>query len=128
MNLIKESGNFGAPFGARFAGLAVALASLAGSLALPAYAGFTCERQVTANLVAFDKPIMYNRLGAGNVNGMMFALKRDVINNSTQLPLTAGGAAVAGQLDLRPDKRHRPRILCSRPDHTTLGTIRRVQV
>ena len=111
MNSIKGSGHSRTRRGVPLAGLAVALASLAGSLALPAYAGFTCERQVTANLVAFDKPIMYNRLGAGNVNGMMFALKRDVINTSTQLPLTAGGAAVAGQLDLRPDKRHRPLVL-----------------
>ncbi|MEJ8837423.1 hypothetical protein [Ramlibacter sp. AN1133] len=76
-----------------------------------AQAAIACQRQVTANVVAIDKPLMYNRLGAGNVNGMMFALRRDVINTSSQSPLTAGGAATPGQLDLRPDKRHRPLVL-----------------
>jgi hypothetical protein len=76
-----------------------------------AQAAISCARTVTANVVAFDKPLMYNRLGAGNVNGMMYALKRDVINTSSKLPLTAGGAATPGQLDLRPDKRHRPLVL-----------------
>jgi hypothetical protein len=80
-------------------------------VASPSQAAVTCERQVTANIVAFDKPLMYNRLGASNVNGMMFALKRDVINTQSMLPLTAGGAATPGQLDLRPDKRHRPLAL-----------------
>ncbi|MBL0393011.1 hypothetical protein JJ685_17870 [Ramlibacter monticola] len=80
-------------------------------MAPDAQAAITCQRQVTANVVAFDKPLMYNRLGAGNVNGMMFALKRDVINTSTQSPLTVTGAATPGKLDLRPDKRHRPLVL-----------------
>ncbi len=79
--------------------------------AASAQAAITCEREISANVVAFDKPIMYNRLGAGNVNGMMYALKRDVVNTQSNLPLTAGGAAVPGQLDLRPDKRHRPIVL-----------------
>jgi manganese oxidase len=76
-----------------------------------AQAAITCQRTVTADVVAFDKPLMFNRLGAGNVNGMMYALKRDVVNVSSQLPLTAGGAATPGELDLRPDKRHRPLVL-----------------
>ncbi|HSB80876.1 MAG TPA: hypothetical protein VLM91_19000, partial [Candidatus Methylomirabilis sp.] len=77
----------------------------------------SCQRNVTADVVAFDKPLMYNRLGAGNVNGMMFALRRDVVNVNSLLPLknTANpalqGLAIAGQLDLRPDKRHRPIVL-----------------
>ncbi len=76
-----------------------------------AQAAITCARTLTANVVAFDKPLMYNRLGAGNVNGMMYALKRDVINSTSKLPLTAGGSATPGDLDLRPDKRHRPLVL-----------------
>ena len=76
-----------------------------------AQAAITCSRTVTANVVAFDKPLMYNRLGASNVNGMMYALRRDVINTDTKLPLTAGGSATPGKLDLRPDKRHRPLVL-----------------
>ena len=91
---------------------AIALTGLAALVMAPtAHAAITCERQITANVVAFDKPLMYNRLGAGNVNGMMFALKRDVINTQSLSPLTAGGLATPGQLDLRPDKRHRPLVL-----------------
>ncbi|WP_253261740.1 hypothetical protein [Ramlibacter montanisoli] len=81
------------------------------AMAPDAQAAISCQRQVTANVVAFDKPLMYNRLGAGNVNGMMYALQRDVINTSSQSPLTVSGQATAGQLDLRPDKRHRPLVL-----------------
>lgn len=91
---------------------ALLLTGLAAAVtAAPAHAAITCERQVTANVVAFDKPLMYNRLGASNVNGMMYALRRDVVNTQSMLPLTAGGAATPGQLDLRPDKRHRPLVL-----------------
>ncbi|HET7402255.1 MAG TPA: hypothetical protein VFJ62_10750, partial [Usitatibacter sp.] len=111
MSSIKRQGFDHAPGHRKVKRLAWALAAVAGALSLPSHAAISCDRQVTANLVVFDKPLMYNRLGAGNVNGMMFALKRDVINTSTQLPLTAGGAATPGQLDLRPDKRHRPLVL-----------------
>lgn len=88
--------------------LAVGITLLAGG---QAQAAITCQRQITADVVAFDKPLMYNRLGAGNVNGMMYALKRDVINVQSKLPITAGGSATPGNLDLRPDKRHRPLVL-----------------
>jgi len=75
-------------------------------------AAITCARTLTADVVAFDQPIMFNRLGAANVNGMMYALRRDVVNKSTLAPLTVTPAgAVAGQVMLRPDKRTRPLIL-----------------
>ncbi|EHR73476.1 hypothetical protein BurJ1DRAFT_4690 [Burkholderiales bacterium JOSHI_001] len=90
---------------------ALLLAGVALAATEQATAAITCSRTVTANVVAFDKPLMYNRLGAGNVNGMMYALKRDVINTQSKLPLTAGGSATPGNLDLRPDKRHRPLVL-----------------
>ena len=91
---------------------ALALMGLAAAvIALPAHAAINCERQISADVVAFDKPLMYNRLGASNVNGMMYALRRDVINTQSMLPLSAGGAATPGQVDLRPDKRHRPLVL-----------------
>jgi hypothetical protein len=67
--------------------------------------------------VAFDKPIMYNRLGAGNVNGMMFALARDTVSTSSVVPTPLQvdplGKALGtpGNVDLRPDKRHRPLVL-----------------
>jgi len=87
-------------------------------LAAPAsQAAISCQRNVTADVVAFDKPLMYNRLGAGNVNGAMYALRRDVVNVNSLLPLKNAanpalqGLAIAGQVDLRPDKRHRPIVL-----------------
>ena len=73
---------------------------------------FVCEREVSANVVVIDKPIMYNRLGAGNINGMIYALKRDVVNLSTLQTLTDNAAgAIPGQVDLRGDKRPRPLVL-----------------
>jgi hypothetical protein len=68
-------------------------------------------RHLTADVVAFDMPLMWNRLGPQNINGMMFALRRDTINLDTGLPLTAGGAAIPGRVALRPDKRPRPLVL-----------------
>ena len=71
------------------------LAATAGALLLSTQvaAAITCARTLTADVVAFDQPIMFNRLGAANVNGMMYALRRDVVNKSTLAPLTvtAGG-------------------------------------
>ena len=90
------------------------LAATAGALLLSSHvaAAITCARTLTADVVAFDQPIMFNRLGAANVNGMMYALRRDVVNKSTLAPLTVTPAgAVAGQVMLRPDKRTRPLIL-----------------
>src|SRR5262245_46068255 len=90
------------------------LAVTAGALLLSAQAGaaITCARTLTADVIAFDQPIMFNRLGAANVNGMMYALRRDVVNKSTLAPLTVNAAgAVAGNVMLRPDKRTRPLIL-----------------
>ncbi|MEK7405360.1 MAG: hypothetical protein AAB225_09650 [Acidobacteriota bacterium] len=81
-------------------------------LALPGAAGAApCGRTITANVVAMDQPIMFNRLGAQNINGMVFALRRDVINIDSGMPLTAGGLAVPGRVQLRPDKRPRPLVL-----------------
>ena len=48
-----------------------------------AQGAIVCDREVVANVVAIDQPLMYNRIGAGNINGMIFALRRDVINSNT---------------------------------------------
>ncbi|WP_455219373.1 hypothetical protein, partial [Kaarinaea lacus] len=46
-----------------------------------ANAAITCDgRTVEANVVAIDQPVMFNRLGASNINGMIYALRRDVVN------------------------------------------------
>ncbi|REG31950.1 hypothetical protein ATI61_105277 [Archangium gephyra] len=70
-----------------------------------------CARTISASVVVMDQPLMFNRLGAQNVNGMMYALSRDVINLDSGLPLTRGGAPVPGRVALRPDKRPRPLVL-----------------
>jgi len=36
-------------------------------------AAVQCQRTLVANVVALDQPLMFNRLGAQNANGMMFA-------------------------------------------------------
>jgi hypothetical protein len=64
-----------------------------------------CNRMVTADVVAFDQIIFYNRFGSFDPGGMMFALKRDVVTIDSSLPLGAGNA------QLRPDKRPRPLVL-----------------
>jgi len=95
-----------------------------------------CGRTVLADVVALDQPFYYNRLGAINANGMMYALARDVnvapnpaVDPVTGIPLfpdvvafagmtlpefdAAGGnrADLAGQVALRSDKRPRPIVL-----------------
>jgi hypothetical protein len=83
----------------------------------------TCNRELSANIVAFDMPLMFNRLGAQNINGMMYALRRDVVDTSSLSPVAnldptnndGQGNIVdpqpAGSVTLRPDKRPRPLVL-----------------
>ncbi len=82
--------------GAMASGVALVAVTPAG----PAYAQ-GCARTIKADVVALDQPYMFNRLGAGNLNGQIFALRRDVV--------PAAGAA--GKVNLRPDKRPRPMVL-----------------
>ena len=71
----------------------------------------TCKETFTAEVVALDQPFFYNRLGALNANGMMYALRRDVVDKTTDLPESAGGVLLPGNVMLRPDKRPRPIVL-----------------
>jgi hypothetical protein len=85
--------------------------------ALPASAAITCTRTLTADVVAIDMPILNNRLGASNVNGMMYALRGDVS------PISTTNADIAAVITdpvtgaqrrnakLRDDKRPRPLVL-----------------
>ncbi|HWR88810.1 MAG TPA: hypothetical protein VN260_00995, partial [Dissulfurispiraceae bacterium] len=68
----------------------------------------TCANTITADVVALDQPYYLNRLGAVNANGMIYALKRDVVNKFDFTPCTAGGTCGPGRVALRPDKRPRP--------------------
>ena len=71
----------------------------------------TCQRQLTANVVALDQVFFYNRLGAVNPGGMIYALRRDVVDVATGKTEAQGGVLSAGHVALRPDKRPRPLIL-----------------
>ncbi len=65
----------------------------------------TCTRTITAEVVALDQPFFWNRLGASEPQGMMFALRRDVVPLDPALGLTPGNVR------LRADKRPRPLAL-----------------
>ena len=74
------------------------------ALALPAPTPI-CNRTIKADVVAFDQVIMYNRLGTVNPGGMIYALKQDVI------AIDPAKGLVAGNVQLRSDKRPRPIVL-----------------
>lgn len=46
-----------------------------------------CKRVITADVVAISQPFMLNRLGASMPNGLIFALKRDVIQSGDSFQL-----------------------------------------
>src|SRR5262245_28050786 len=50
----------------------------------------TCERTIKASVVALDQIIMFNRLGTVNPNGMIYALKQDVVAIDPVKGLVAG--------------------------------------
>ncbi|HLG18011.1 MAG TPA: PKD domain-containing protein [Blastocatellia bacterium] len=62
----------------------------------------TCNRTITADVVALDQVFFWNRLGAVQPQGMIFALRRDVV------PIDAAGGLTPGNVQLRSDKRPRP--------------------
>lgn len=63
-----------------------------------------CAQTVTADVVVFDTPIMFNRLGAQNPNWITYALARDVVAISGNIP-------GPGNAQMRSDKRIRPLTL-----------------
>lgn len=95
----------------------------------------TCERVITANVVALDQVYYYNRFGAFNPAGIMYALRRDVVKIregkaegpevlngdldgefdevSEPIPLEPSleDLTLAGHVKLRSDKRPRPLVL-----------------
>ncbi|MGB3625648.1 MAG: hypothetical protein WA989_07465 [Henriciella sp.] len=89
------------------AGIAAFAAPLTSALAQDA----VCERTVKAKVVALDQPMMFNRMGAQNVNGMMYALRSDVVSKFDGKPESQGGVLIPGFVELRKDKRPRPLIL-----------------
>ncbi|MDT5295841.1 MAG: manganese oxidase, partial [Acidobacteriota bacterium] len=71
----------------------------------PVPVGPDCKRTITADVVALDQVITFNRLGATNPAGMMFALRNDV------RPIDAASGMVAGNVQLKEYKRPRPLVL-----------------
>ena len=89
-----------------------------GCAPLPTMAGRT--HTITAHVVALDQTFDYNRLGATNPAGMIFALRNDVVLKAAAGGVPAGtpitqtdlaGEQLAGNVTLRPEKRPRPLTL-----------------
>ena len=92
-----------------------------GCAPLPELAGAT--HTITADVVALDQAFDYNRLGATNPAGMIFALRHDVVLKVAVAGVPAGTplnadaaknlafADLDGNVTLRPDKRPRPLTL-----------------
>ncbi len=88
-----------------------------------------CRQTIKADVVALDQPFMWNRLGAAQPQGMVFALKRDVVPTSVGLDengndkvedVNKAGCLArpgdlscldAGKVRLRSGKRARPMVL-----------------
>ena len=71
-------------------------------------------RVVVAKVVALDQPWMWNRLGASQPQGMMFALECDVVPSDAPIGHTGGvdpATLKPGEVRLRSDKRPRPIVL-----------------
>jgi hypothetical protein len=71
----------------------------------PASPSATCARTIKASVVALDQVFFWNRLGALEPQGMMFALRHNVV------PKSGNGSLRAGYVRLRGDKRPRPLTL-----------------
>ncbi|MFL6193296.1 MAG: hypothetical protein ACJ75H_03945 [Thermoanaerobaculia bacterium] len=79
-----------------------------------AHAQAGCTNTVYADVVALDQPWAWNRFGALEPQGMMYALRRDVVPTSDADGLPDPGVTYtlsAGQVKLRRDKRPRPLVL-----------------
>lgn len=70
---------------------------------------------VHADVVSLSQPWWFNRLGASQPGGQIFALASDVIVTATGKPIDLSDPtripALVGQVSLRPDKRPRPIVL-----------------
>ncbi|MGJ5181213.1 multicopper oxidase domain-containing protein [Bradyrhizobium oligotrophicum] len=80
--------------------------ALAASLVTPAAAA-VCDgrRTLHADVVALDQPMMINRLGTNRPQGMMYALRRDIV------AIDPARGLIPGNVQLRSDKRPRPLVL-----------------
>ncbi len=70
----------------------------------PGCAAFAGTRTIVADVVAIDQPLVFNRLGAANPEGMIYALRRDIVP-------AVGNVLGPGNAVLRAGKRPRPLVL-----------------
>jgi len=70
---------------------------------------------VTAEVVALEQVYTYNRFGAFNPAGLIYALRRDVVDEETKRPIghvdPNDDRELAGNVQLRESKRPRPLVL-----------------
>ena len=69
-----------------------------------------CQRTIVAKVAAIDQMITYNRLGSNTPAAEIFALLRDIQDNSSHQSCDKVRCQ-PGQVSLRPDKRPRPIVL-----------------
>ena len=74
-------------------GIALLSSAIGFGLTGAAQAAVTCDANntVTADVVVLDQALVFNRLGAQNVNSMIYTLRGDVVDKATGLPEVAGG-------------------------------------
>ena len=90
----------------RLGGLTASLLMLSLVLLPVAAPAQTCARTITADVVALDQVFFWNRLGAVQPQGMMYALRSDVVSTDPSTDLLR-----PGMVKLRSDKRPRPLVL-----------------
>jgi len=88
------------------------LATALALVGLPLAADAQCLRTLVADVVAIDQPYFWNRYGAVEPQGMMYALRRDVVSLGDANGLPPSDTPLqAGRVMLRRDKRPRPLVL-----------------
>ena len=103
----------------RFGGLLMAALCMLPALAVAhpvTTAAPKCEREIKAYVVALEQVYYYNRFGSFNPSGMMYALRRDVVDEDSNQPISLvpnkeDDVRLAGHVQLREGKRPRPLIL-----------------
>ena len=101
---------------AKIVGVVLSLAVLVGGASCSHFQFQPAPRTIHADVVALDQRLVYNRFGSMNPYGMIYALKRDVVNSADGSPMD--DRSKPGQVRLRDGKRPRPLVLRVAPgDH-----------
>ena len=91
-----------------------AVLTILGAPSIASAAPAVCTSTTFADVVALDQAWVWNRFGAMEPQGMMYALRRDVVPTSDADGLPDPGVTytlTAGEVKLRRDKRPRPLVL-----------------